>query len=92
MVLLTCGALLTLVVEATGTFRAPGQASWSLGLAGVYALVAIVGFAWVQGRGRRFAVGSLAVSDLSRRLRRPLLWYAGAEALLRNLGEGQQAA
>ena len=32
------------------------------------------------------AVGSLAVSDLSRRLERPLLWYAGTEAALAGFG------
>ncbi len=32
------------------------------------------------------AVGSIAVSDFSQRLRRPLLWYAGAEVLLAVFG------
>ena len=61
LVLLTCGALLTLVVEATDTFRAPGRAVWALGLGGVFALLATAGFAWVRTRGRPFAVGYLAV-------------------------------
>jgi signal transduction histidine kinase len=61
LVLLTCGALLTLVVEVTDTFRAPEQGLWALGLGTAYAVVAIVGFEWVRDRGRPFAVGYLAV-------------------------------
>lgn len=61
LVLLTCGALLTLVVEVTDTFRAPGRALWALVLGGVFALFATVGFGWVRTRGRPFAVGYLAV-------------------------------
>jgi signal transduction histidine kinase len=61
LILLTCGALLTLVVEATDTFRAPGRAPWALALGALFALVATVGFGWVRRRGRRYAVGYLAV-------------------------------
>ena len=61
LILLTCGALLTLVVEATDTFRAPGRAPWALALGALFALVATVGFGWVRRRGRRHAVGYLAV-------------------------------
>ena len=59
--LLTCGALLTLVVELTETFRAPGRGLWALGLGGVFSLLATVGFGWVRERGRPFALGYLAV-------------------------------
>lgn len=61
LVLLTCGALLTLVVEVTDTFRAPERALLALGFGAVYSLVATVGFEWVRTRGRPFAVGYLAV-------------------------------
>ncbi|HSK96289.1 MAG TPA: sensor histidine kinase [Euzebyales bacterium] len=61
LALLTCGALLTLVVEATDTFRAPAHGVVALAFAGVFALVATVGFEWVRTRGRPFAVGYLAV-------------------------------
>jgi hypothetical protein len=61
LVLLTCGALLTLVVEVTDTFRAPGRALWALVLGGMFSLIATVGFGWVQTRGRLFAVGYVAV-------------------------------
>ncbi len=59
--LLTCGALLTLVVEVTDTFGAPGRAPWALGLGGLFSLLATVGFSWVRQRGRPFAVGYVAV-------------------------------
>lgn len=59
--LLTCGALLSLVVEATDLFRAPGRAPLTLVLGGVYALGATVGFGWVRDRGRAAAVGYVAV-------------------------------
>ena len=59
--MLTCGALLTLVVEVTDTFRAPGRALWALVLGGVFSLIATVGFGWVRTRGRPFAVGYVAV-------------------------------
>lgn len=61
LVLLTCGALLTLAVEVTNTFSTPGRALWGLGLGGAFSLLAIVGFGWVRERGRPFAVGYLAV-------------------------------
>jgi len=61
LVLLTCGALLTLVVEVTDTFTAPGRAPWALALGTVFSLFATVGFGWAQKRGRPFAVGYLAV-------------------------------
>lgn len=61
LVLLTCGALLTLVVEATDTFRALGHSRWALALAGTFSLCATVGFGWVRTRGQRFAVGYLAL-------------------------------
>lgn len=58
---LTCGALLTLVVEATDLFRTPGRAPLTLALGGVYALVATVGFGWVRHRDRSVALGYVAV-------------------------------
>jgi signal transduction histidine kinase len=61
LVLLTFGALLTLVVEVTDTFRAPERALWPLLFGGLFALVATVGYRWVLHRGRLFAVGYLAV-------------------------------
>jgi signal transduction histidine kinase len=61
LVLLTFGALLTLVVEWTDEFDAPGRVLLALGLAGVFSLVATVGFGRVWDRGRRFAAGYLAV-------------------------------
>ncbi|MCK6211406.1 sensor histidine kinase [Georgenia sp. EYE_87] len=60
LVLLTCGALLTLVVEVTDTFRRPWQEPWALVLAGAFTLVATVGFAWVRGRGRAWAAAYVA--------------------------------
>jgi len=45
----------------TDTFRAPERAGATLGLAGVFALLATVGFAWVRTRRRPFQVGYVAV-------------------------------
>jgi predicted membrane-bound spermidine synthase len=48
---------------------------------GVYAQVLVLGV-YLGG----MAVGSFVVADLSPRIARPLLWYAGAEALLASFG------
>jgi signal transduction histidine kinase len=61
LALLTCGALLTLVVEVTDTFGAPLQSPEALVLAGAFSLLAVVGFGWVRPRGRAWAWGYLAV-------------------------------
>lgn len=61
LVLLTCGALLTLVVEVTNTSTEPGQALTALGLAGTFALVATAGFRWVRDKGSRARLAYLAV-------------------------------